>query len=51
MTPILELRNVRKAYGDFVAVDSVSEEGNEVGKFMDIYRPPASCPDGGSPSA
>lgn len=23
-TPILELRNVRKAYGDFVAVDSVS---------------------------
>jgi ABC-2 type transport system ATP-binding protein len=24
MTPILELRNVRKAYGDFVAVDSVS---------------------------
>jgi ABC-2 type transport system ATP-binding protein len=24
MTPILELRNVRKAYGDFVAVDGVS---------------------------
>ncbi|HKI03801.1 MAG TPA: ATP-binding cassette domain-containing protein [Thermoanaerobaculia bacterium] len=24
MTPILELRNVRKAYGDFVAVDDVS---------------------------
>ncbi|MFL6260695.1 MAG: ABC transporter ATP-binding protein [Thermoanaerobaculia bacterium] len=24
MTPILELRNVRKAYGDFVAVDNVS---------------------------
>jgi ABC-2 type transport system ATP-binding protein len=24
MTPILELRNVRKTYGDFVAVDSVS---------------------------
>jgi hypothetical protein len=35
----------------FVAVDSVSEEGNEVGKFMDTYRPPASCPGGGSPSA
>jgi ABC-type multidrug transport system ATPase subunit len=24
MTPILELRNVRKAYGDFVAVNDVS---------------------------
>jgi ABC-2 type transport system ATP-binding protein len=26
MTPILELRNVRKTYGDFVAVDSVTME-------------------------